>query len=258
MDVQDRPEAFRGPDESPEPDPGAAPVGRAAGAARRDRAFELLVFLALIVPSMVLSFFAAASPSNVGFRMVAFSTIVRDLSLVALILYFLRKNREPAVRIGWTGRAMGREAVVGIVLFLPFTLLMSAVEAGFRAAGLSAPLKPLPSFLTAKGPADYAVAAVLVVIVAFSEETIFRGYLILRLEQLLDSPALAVLVSAAIFLLGHGYEGAAGAATVGVMGVVFGAIYLWRRSLVAPMVIHFLQDFTGIILVPLLGAGGHR
>ncbi len=39
----------------------------------------------------------------------------------------------------------------------------------------------------------------------------------------------------------------------GVMGLAFALVYLWRRSLVAPMVMHFLQDFIGIVLLPLLG-----
>jgi membrane protease YdiL (CAAX protease family) len=49
------------------------------------------------------------------------------------------------------------------------------------------------------------------------------------------------------------YEGSAGLVTVGVMGAVFAVIYLWRRSLVAPIVMHFLQDFLSIVLLPLLG-----
>jgi membrane protease YdiL (CAAX protease family) len=41
---------------------------------------------------------------------------------------------------------------------------------------------------------------------------------------------------------------------VGVMGVVFAVVYLWRGSLVAPMVMHFLQDFLAIVVLPLLVA----
>ena len=106
--------------------------------------------------------------------------------------------------------------------------------------------------MTARGPADFLLAIVLVTVVALAEETIFRGYLILRLKAITASPAAAALLSAAIFSLGHGYEGSAGVVTVGVMGVVFAFIYMWRQSLVAPIVIHFLQDFISIILVPLL------
>ena len=57
-----------------------------------------------------------------------------------------------------------------------------------------------------------------------------------------------------IFSLGHGYEGSAGLVTAGVMGGVFAVIYLWRGSLVAPIVMHFLQDFLSIVLLPLLRA----
>jgi uncharacterized protein len=37
------------------------------------------------------------------------------------------------------------------------------------------------------------------------------------------------------------------------MGLVFAWVYMRRKSLVAPIVMHFLQDFTGIVLAPLLG-----
>jgi membrane protease YdiL (CAAX protease family) len=63
---------------------------------------------------------------------------------------------------------------------------------------------------------------------------------------------LAVLLASVIFAIGHGYEGSAGIATVGVMGVIFALVYLWRGSLVAPIVMHFLQDFLAIVLLPIL------
>jgi hypothetical protein len=56
------------------------------------------------------------------------------------------------------------------------------------------------------------------------------------------------------FLLLHGYEGIAGLVSVFSLGVVLALIYLWRKSLVAPIVIHFLTDFATIILPTLLSA----
>ena len=96
------------------------------------------------------------------------------------------------------------------------------------------------------------LAGFLVVVVAICEEVIFRGYLILRLSEVTRSTAAGVLLSAFIFSLGHGYEGSAGVVTVGVMGLIFAVVYLWRGSLIAPMVMHFLQDFIGIVLTPIL------
>ena len=114
-----------------------------------------------------------------------------------------------------------------------------------------APPTPLPSFLATKGIAELIVAPI--VVIAFAEETIFRGYLILRFKAVTESPTAAILLSAVIFSLGHGYEGSAGVITVGVMGLLFDLFYVWRQSLVAPMVVHFLQDFASIVLLPILG-----
>jgi membrane protease YdiL (CAAX protease family) len=106
--------------------------------------------------------------------------------------------------------------------------------------------------MVATGMAEFLLAFVLVVIVALAEETIFRGYLILCLKAVTPSPAVAVFLSGAVFSLGHGYERSAGVVTVGVMGLVFAFVYMWRQSLVAPIVMHFLKDFIGIVLLPLL------
>jgi membrane protease YdiL (CAAX protease family) len=85
-----------------------------------------------------------------------------------------------------------------------------------------------------------------------AEEIIFRGYLILRFKTLSKSTVAAVVLAAFIFSLGHGYEGSAGVITVGVIGALLGIIYLWRRSLVPTLVMHFLLDFIGIVFVPIM------
>jgi membrane protease YdiL (CAAX protease family) len=221
-------------------------------AARKEQAVEVAVFLFLIVPSMVLSLFVVRR-GNLSFVFTAVATIFRDLGLVSLILFFLWRNGENGERIGWSLRRAGREAALGAALFIPFVFGAALLERGLLRLGLSRPATPTPSFLAASGGAEFLLAAVLVAVVAVTEETIFRGYLLLRFQTLLRGPALAVLLSSVIFSLGHGYEGSAGLVTVGVMGAVFAVIYLWRRSLVAPIVMHFLQDFLSIVLLPWLG-----
>ena len=217
---------------------------------RKVQIFEVSVFLFLIVPSMILSFFAVR-PGSLSFMLVAGDTILRDLALVSLILFFLWHNGEPVERIGWVFEKGWKDVGLGIGLFIPLFFGTSLLENALQAAGFSVPATPLPSYMTAKDAAQFLLASVLVLVVALAEETVFRGYLILRLRALTGRPAVAVLLSAAIFSLGHGYEGSAGVITVGFMGVVFGLVYLWRQSLTAPMVMHFLQDFVGIVIAPL-------
>lgn len=74
-----------------------------------------------------------------------------------------------------------------------------------------------------------AIAPVLVV--ALAEETIFRGYLLTRLRESTDSTVLAIILSSAVFALGH------------------------SRSLVASVTMHFCQDFVTVV-VPWLAHHG--
>lgn len=213
---------------------------------------EVSIFILLILPSMVYSFFIVQKGS-VSFGFEAIATIVNDLTLVSLIFYFIWRNRESFKQLGLYFKNAWFEIILGIIIFVPFTFAMNFVEQAFQAAGLSVPSQPMQSLMAKGGIWQSILGILLVIIVAFSEETIFRGYLIRRFRAITASPVFAVLLSSFIFSLGHRYEGTAGVATVFIMGTIFAIIYLWRKSLVAPMVMHFLQDFIGIVLIPMIG-----
>jgi membrane protease YdiL (CAAX protease family) len=61
---------------------------------------------------------------------------------------------------------------------------------------------------------------------------------------------MAVLLSAVIFSIVHGYQGLAGVITVVAIGPTLAVIYLWRGTLTAPIVMLFLQILVGIFLAP--------
>ncbi len=218
---------------------------------RREQVIELLVFLFLILPPLALSS-VEISHASLPFTLAAGATILDDLALLALVLFFLWRNREPLSRVGWVSRGLAGNVLLGLVLFLPLFIGAGILEGLLNSAGIaSAP--STPSFLQPQGASAAVLALLLVIVVAISEETIFRGYLILRLSSATASTVAAVVLSAVIFSLGHGYEGPAGVIVTGTIGLIYAVIYLWRRSLVTPVTLHFLQDFTVIVLLPLLG-----
>ncbi len=219
---------------------------------RTQQLIEVLVFLFLIGPSMILSFFLVRSGS-LNFKFVAVSTILRDLSLVSLVFYFLWRNGEPFQNLGLSLKNWQKEAFLGLALFGPVFLGAGFLDDLLRRAGIPAPATPTPAFFQVQGAGEIVLAFVLVVIVALVEETIFRGYLLLRFRATGSYPFSAAVLASVIFALGHGYEGTSGVITVGALGLAFALVYLWRGSLVAPMVMHFLQDFIGIVLPPLAG-----
>jgi len=224
--------------------------GEARSPSTESQLFEVGVFILLILPSLLLPYFVRKE-LYASFAVTALTTIFHDLAFLCLIAFFVWKNGEPVGRLGLVGRQAEKEIIVGVCLFFLMFFSVSFIEQSLTGAGFSLPSRPLPSFLTARSPGGYVLAVVLVIVAAVSEETIFRGYLMLRLTAVTRSRLAAALLSTLVFALGHGYEGFAGVVAVFFIGLFLCAVYVWRGSLIAPMVIHFLQDFVGLFIAPL-------
>lgn len=77
---------------------------------------------------------------------------------------------------------------------------------------------------------------------AIGEELLARGFLLYRLEGMVNTAA-AVLLQAAIFGVAHFYQGIAGILTTFTVGLVFGIVYVkCGRSLLPMIIAHGLID----------------
>lgn len=96
---------------------------------------------------------------------------------------------------------------------------------------------------------EIAAWGVLCLIVGFSEELIFRGYLQTQSISLLHRIPLGVLVTSIIFGAAHGYQGIRGMCIITVFGAMFSGITLLRRNLFPGILAHTWHDFaTGLFL----------
>ncbi len=88
-----------------------------------------------------------------------------------------------------------------------------------------------------------------------TEEILFRAYPIERILELTKSKFLAVVTPLVMFALVHfpGW-GPAQMLYVTVSGLVLSIQYIWRRDLIANMMVHFIVVFLGIIFFPMLNS----
>jgi membrane protease YdiL (CAAX protease family) len=221
---------------------------RNRGMSKRLQLGEVVFFLLIVVPLVGIAL-SALEPPVVTFADVVLSTGLQDLVLLAVVLLFLRRNSEPLKVIGWSLHNGWKETAVGVGLFLPLPFVANGIAEALQGLGLGV-AEPEGSMLLPDSTGDYALALVFLVVVAVSEEVLFRGYLLRRFRAITGSWWVAVVMSSAIFALGHGYEGLAGAITVGVVGAWFAVVYLWRGTLMAPIVMHFLQNFVSLLVLP--------
>jgi membrane protease YdiL (CAAX protease family) len=87
--------------------------------------------------------------------------------------------------------------------------------------------------------------ALLAVSAGITEEVLYRALPIIVWSALLPasvSPWWAVGIAAAVFGVAHFYQGFTGVIATAVMGVVFGALYVFGHSLVPGMILHALID----------------
>jgi membrane protease YdiL (CAAX protease family) len=101
---------------------------------------------------------------------------------------------------------------------------------------------------------EIAAWGLLCLVVGFSEEVIFRGYLQSQGIAILRNGPVAVVGAAIVFGAAHGYQGARGVFLISVFGVLFGIITRMRRSLLPGMIAHAWQDFFVGLLLALLRA----
>lgn len=86
---------------------------------------------------------------------------------------------------------------------------------------------------------------------AVAEETVFRGYLLVRGEEILRSRRLAVVLSALTFGIGHYYQGWGGVVLISAYGLMFTWLRFRTGSLWACIVAHALQDILAVYFASL-------
>lgn len=96
---------------------------------------------------------------------------------------------------------------------------------------------------------EIAAWGLLCLIVGFSEELIFRGYLQSQGIRLLGSIPISIVLTSLVFGAAHGYQGIRGVCLIGIYGALFSILTRIRRNLFPGMLAHAWHDFaTGIAL----------
>lgn len=101
--------------------------------------------------------------------------------------------------------------------------------------------------ITVTGVDQWAVSVLYWFFVALFEEFLFRVYLQSKIESLIRNTPLAILISAALFAISHGYA-LLGTIQVFVTGVLFGTIYSCSHRVPRLVLAHWLYDLLLVLL----------
>jgi membrane protease YdiL (CAAX protease family) len=95
--------------------------------------------------------------------------------------------------------------------------------------------------------------ALVAIVAGGVREELQRAFMLHRFEQYLGGAAVGVLVLSVAFGLGHMMQGWDAVITTGTLGAFWAAMYLRRRSSIAPVVSHSGFNSLEILRVAIVG-----
>lgn len=165
--------------------------------------------------------------------------LVDTVLLLGVIAMLLHLGGERVWPLLLGTRPIAREAATGLLLvpalFVGVGLTVLAVRR-FLPWAHNVPQNPFEDFL--KTPASAGLFAVIAIIAGGLREEVQRVFLLHRFEQHLGGAAFGLIVLSIAFGAGHAMQGWDASIATGLLGLVWGWLYLRRRSAVAPIVSH--------------------
>ena len=236
------------------PEPGATTLAPASPPSRALSLLEVLICSGfptqiLIGGLLVLLGARPATDGSLPFGFVVAVSLLDTLAIVVLVTTFLRLRGEaagdvllgrgplwPEVRRGLTALPL----IFGLVIALGAVIRLLAPQLH------NVPENPLQAMLTS--PTRVAIFALVVVLAGGLREEVQRAFILHRFEQDLGGARVGLLVFSVAFGVGHLTQGYDAAIITGSLGLLWGTMYLARRSMVAPAISHSLFNLIEIAL----------
>jgi membrane protease YdiL (CAAX protease family) len=259
---------FNAPQPIPEaPSPVSEPTAATPASAKPSLiapVWHTLLIVALILANSFLGSRKVGAVHGSGSRTLLYgATFITQLVLILLIWFGIRM-RGVRMRDLIGGRWKTVEDFlldVGIAAGFWFVslLLLFGLRVALGTIDLHNLQKSVDDTLRLLGPlaphtyVEAGLFVLLSVCAGLFEEIIFRGYLQRQFGALARNAVVGIVASAAIFGLGHGYQGPRMMVVIAVFGAFFGILAHLRKSLRPGMMAHAFQDsIAGIGLFKLV------
>ena len=176
---------------------------------------------------------------RLSFGYVATLLLLDATLLIGLIFWLLRRHGEHPREVFIGERPVGGEVKLGVGLtaavFALAVVVLSAARILFPSLH-NVKENPLQDLI--QTPVQAMTLAIVATISGGLREEIQRAFILHRFEQHLGGAHVGLVLYSLVFGLGHSLQGWDAVLTTAMLGAFWGWIYLWRRSIIAPVVSH--------------------
>lgn len=162
------------------------------------------------------------------------------------MLLWILVRRDRALKQPLALRKCNWWAEIAFALAIVFATFLMVRVVGILTIPLGVPTAKAPRILVT-GTDQWAASLLYWFFAVLYEEVLFRVYLQSKIESLIRNTPLAILSSAALFAIGHGYP-LRGTIQVFATGLLFGTIYSCSHRLPRLVLAHWMYDLLVVLL----------
>lgn len=244
------------------PDPGATTFAPTSPPSRAMSLLEVLICSGfptqiLIGGLLVLLGARPVADGTLPFGFVVTVSLLDTLAIVVLVALFLRLRGETPADVLLGRRPLWpevRRGLTALPLIFGLVIALGALIRWLAPHLHNVPENPLQAMLTS--PGRVAIFALVVVLAGGLREEVQRAFILHRFDRDLGGASVGLLVFSVAFGLGHLTQGYDAAIITGSLGLLWGTMYLARRSMVAPAVSHSLFNLIEIALYQYASSAG--
>ncbi len=181
------------------------------------------------------------------FRMLAGTVLTETAITLILLALILKANRQTLRSLGLRWEEWKRDALVGVAI-VPLLFLVNVLATGMIRLFMPAyVLKSNPLMDLIQTPWQLGLFVFSALIAGGIKEELQRAFVLTRFHEHLGGAKLGLVLWSFAFGAGHYVQGLEGIIIAGVLGFIFGAVYLLRGSILAPMVAHGIYNTASLL-----------
>jgi membrane protease YdiL (CAAX protease family) len=188
-------------------------------------------------------------PTRTKLRLYA-TILVLEWALVAVTVAIAHRHGLTLADLGQTLGNWRLTLAVTVLAFVGLLLLTGFNIRQVRHASreeLEATVERARKFVPV-GSTEVAAFAFVALTAGICEEILYRGWLVHFLGAVFGSIWIGVIAAAILFGIGHAYQGRQGMLATGFLGLVFGSMFVFVKSLVPGQALHAGIDLVNGIL----------
>ena len=175
--------------------------------------------------------------------------------LLALVVWRIRAGGERVGDVLLGARTWSREGWLGVglvpLVFGGVVIVMLALRTAWPALH-NVDANPFEALIRSR--LDALVLGVLVITTGGLKEEVQRAFVLHRFDRSLGGARLGLVIYSLVFGTGHVIQGYDVAIVTALLGLAWGTVFLWRRSVVAPCISHAGFNAAQVLQFVVFGA----